>query len=91
ILGCTHYPLLRSVIGHCMGGSVQLVNPAYETTVSLRELLQEKHLLADPVQVGEELHHEFYVSDGAEKFEVFANSILPYDIRKTQVVDIESF
>ncbi|MCD8077169.1 MAG: glutamate racemase [Lachnospiraceae bacterium] len=91
ILGCTHYPLLRSLIGRCMGISVQLVNPAYETAVSLRELLQEKHLLADPVPEGETVHHEFYVSDGAEKFEIFANSILPYDIRKTQVVDIEAF
>ncbi|MDD6212065.1 MAG: glutamate racemase [Clostridiales bacterium] len=91
ILGCTHYPLLRSLIGKCMGVSVQLVNPAYETAISLRELLKEKELLADPLPEGQMVHHEFYVSDGAEKFEIFANSILPYDIRKTQVIDIEGY
>lgn len=91
ILGCTHYPLIRSLIGKCMGPEVNLVNPAYETAVSLREMLREKNLLAEPLPEGKKPHHEFYVSDGAEKFENFANSILPYDIRKTQVVDIEGY
>ena len=33
ILGCTHYPLLRSTIGKVMGKNVNLVNPAYETAI----------------------------------------------------------
>ena len=35
ILGCTHYPLLRSTVGKIMGPEVNLVNPAYETAISL--------------------------------------------------------
>lgn len=31
ILGCTHYPLLRSLMRQVAGESVTLVNPAYET------------------------------------------------------------
>ena len=31
ILGCTHYPLLRSTVREIMGEGVNLVNPAYET------------------------------------------------------------
>lgn len=91
ILGCTHYPLLRSLIGKCMGPKVQLVNPAYETAVSLRRMLGEKDLLADPIPAGKTPQHRFFVSDGAEKFEIFANSILPYDIRRTRVIDIEGY
>ena len=91
ILGCTHYPLLRSLVGKCMGSTVQLVNPAYETAVGLRVMLAEKGLLADDLPEGKTPAHRFYVSDGAEKFKVFANSILPYDIRRTQVVDIEEY
>ena len=33
ILGCTHYPLLRSKIREYMGDKIQIVNPAYETSV----------------------------------------------------------
>ena len=90
ILGCTHYPLLRSLIGGVMGDSVQLVNPAYETALSLRRLLTEKGLLSDGLAAAEG-KYEFYVSDGAEKFRVFANSILPREIPATQVVDIEKY
>lgn len=91
ILGCTHYPLLRSLIGRCMGDSVALVNPAYETAIGLKAMLAEHDLLASPAGNKLPPRHRFYVSDGAEKFEIFANSILPYDIRKTQVVDIEGY
>ena len=90
ILGCTHYPLLRSLIRGIMGDGVQLVNPAYETALGLRRLLEEKGILADRAPEGEE-KYQYYVSDGAEKFQMIANSILPHQIRTTQVVDIENY
>lgn len=43
ILGCTHYPLLRSTVGKIMGPEVNLVNPAYETAISLDGLLRQRH------------------------------------------------
>ena len=33
ILGCTHYPLLRSKIREYMGDKIQIVNPAYELSL----------------------------------------------------------
>lgn len=45
ILGCTHYPLLRSTVARVMGNQVTLVNPAYETAKELKELLEENQLL----------------------------------------------
>ena len=44
ILGCTHYPLLRETIAKVMGPGVQLVNPAYETALELKNLLLNKNL-----------------------------------------------
>ena len=88
IMGCTHYPLIKSVISRAVGEDVQLVNPAAETAAQLAELLAESGLTAPednrPV-------HEFFVSDAAEKMKRFANSILPIDIRETQVVNIEAY
>lgn len=90
ILGCTHYPLLRSTIGQIMGESVRLVNPAYETALELGRLLQEKDLLSTGKEQ-EEFPYRFYVSDLADKFKHFANSILPYDVEMTQKIDIEKY
>ena len=74
ILGCTHYPLLRSRIIRYFGEKVHIVNPAYETAMDLKAVLEEKGLLNDSEKTGE---YSFYVSDAAEKFQSFANSVMP--------------
>ena len=90
VLGCTHYPLIRSTIREVMGEKVRLVNPAYETALELKNLLQKTNMLSTGQQE-EEFPYRFYVSDLAEKFKDFANSILPYNVEKTQKIDIEKY
>ena len=69
------------------------MNPAYETAMDLKRLLEEEEMLRDTPVNGQEEHGEysFYVSDAADKFKQFANSILPYDIRTTQRINIEEY
>ena len=86
ILGCTHYPLIRSTIQEVMGEKVRLVNPAYETALELKSLLTKMDLLSTGEQQAE-FPYRFYVSDLAE----FANSILPYDVTMTRKIDIEKY
>lgn len=88
ILGCTHYPLLRSKIMAYFGEKVHIVNPAYETAMDLKALLEETGTANTSGNVGT---YEFYVSDATEKFTRFANSILPYDVTKTQCINIEEY
>lgn len=90
ILGCTHYPLLRSMIRQIMGDKVTLVNPAYETALELKALLAKYDLL-DTGADKEEFPYRFYVSDLAEKFTGFANSILPYDVKMTKKINVEEY
>ncbi len=90
ILGCTHYPLLRSKIMEYVGDKIKLVNPAYETAMDLRKLLQENDM-ENPDIEGEHGSYSFYVSDAADKFKQFANSILPYDIETTKQINIEEY
>ena len=44
ILGCTHYPLLRSRIREYVGEKITLVNPAYETAIDLKQLLKARDM-----------------------------------------------
>ena len=90
ILGCTHYPLLRSKIMEYVGDKIKLVNPAYETAMDLKALLQENDL-ENPDVEGDHGSYSFYVSDAADKFKQFANSILPYDIETTKQINIEEY
>ena len=88
ILGCTHYPLLSDVVGQVMGEEVKLVNPAYETALELGRLLKEKDIEAEN---GVKPYCEFYVSDAAVKFKTFANSIMPFETKWIDLVNIEEF
>ena len=91
ILGCTHYPLIRSTVGKIMGDKVTLVNPAYETARELKELLESEDLLNKrEIELGEN-KYRFFVSDGAEKFKRFANSALKYGILSAKTINIEEF
>lgn len=90
VLGCTHYPLLRSTIGRLMGPEVTLVNPAYETALELKQILTEQELLWEEGEVGSGQYH-FYVSDLAEKFTSFAASILPGAVKETRQITIEEY
>lgn len=91
ILGCTHYPLIRSTLGRIMGGGVTLVNPAYETAVELRQMLSEMNMLNDETPALGSNKYQFYVSDKAEKFVRFANSIIKYGILSAKSVNIEEY
>ena len=90
ILGCTHYPLIRSTIRQVMGEEVCLVNPAYETALELGKLLEEQGLSSTGTEQ-KEFPYRFYVSDLADEFKEFANSILPYDVEMTKKIDIEKY
>lgn len=91
ILGCTHYPLIRKAIARIVGDGVALVNPAYETALELRELLGEHNLLNDRKPELGENRYQFFVSDAAEKFKTFANSIIKYGILTAKTIQIEEY
>lgn len=90
ILGCTHYPLLRSRIREYVGDRITLVNPAYETAMDLKKLLEDSNM-ENTGEGQEHAAYSFYVSDAADKFKRFANSILPYDIETTKQINIEEY
>ena len=84
VLGCTHYPLIRHVIASVVGDKVTLVNPAYETARCLKKTLETNGLESNtPAR-----QHQFFVSDGAEKFKKFANTILPCEVVETKDVSV---
>lgn len=91
ILGCTHYPLIRSTVGRIMGDKVTLVDPAYETARELKELLGREGILGDTKPELGSNQYRFFVSDAADQFKRFANSILKYGILSAKSIQIEQY
>ena len=64
ILGCTHYPLLKGVIGEIVGKGVTLIDSAEETARETAELLAARSLARDEGQP----EYRYLVSDLPEQF-----------------------
>lgn len=65
LLGCTHYPALRSLLQEMVGAHVQIVDSASTCAEQVTSVLEKLSLL-NPVK--EEVSHQFFVSDNPEKF-----------------------
>ena len=60
VLGCTHYPLLKGLIGEVMGEGVTLVDSARETARVVKEILAERGETRPDQEQG---NHHFFVTD----------------------------
>ena len=85
ILGCTHYPLLKSAIGEIYT-NLNIVDPARETALDLKEILEEKNLLKNDATKNREV--KYYVTDGKDKFKEIGIMFLDENIEKVELVKL---
>jgi len=84
VLGCTHYPLLKGVVGEAVGDGVALVDSAEATAATVRELVTEsKHTRGGSGRPT----HRFLVSDAPEAFARVGRRFLGWDIGQVEWVD----
>lgn len=78
ILGCTHYPMLKNVIGSVLGGGVCLVDSAKQCAVEVERILYREGLFNQGRSKG---RLKFFVSDEPEKFAALGRKFLGSDIK----------
>jgi glutamate racemase len=82
VLGCTHYPILRDLIGEIMGTGVPLIDSGEATAREVQTLLKSSGISSVQLerdlqerQLCDDLDH-FYVTDAAERFAKVAERFL---------------
>ncbi len=85
ILGCTHYPLLRSVIAGVMGPDVKLVHSGPGTADRVAELLERA---ATAAPAGAEGGTRFQATDNPERFQRVGSHFLRREIGEVEVIDL---
>lgn len=85
ILGCTHYPLISSMISQEMGPGVALISSAEETTRELIAILRRDGLLREGPSRRPEEHH-FFTSGHPASFRNIAEHWLHQPLQVEQVV-----
>ncbi|RZI48142.1 glutamate racemase [Lactococcus kimchii] len=88
ILGCTHYPLLRSLIQETMGEQVRLIDSGAETVRDISVLLNYFLLNSEERQ---KCQHRFYTTAGVDSFREIAEKWLKLEPLHIEHAEIESF
>ena len=88
VLGCTHYPILKRTIGESVGEKIKLINPARETALSIKKILEEKDMLNEKEDKGV---CKYFVSDINEQFAKVAGEFLKRDIDNIEKVEIQRY
>src|SRR3989338_4201362 len=65
ILGCTHYPLLKSVISKAIGKEVKIVDSASSVADEVHNILMSFGALREGAR---KLHHRFFATDAVDHF-----------------------
>jgi len=84
ILGCTHYPLLKKVIGQVMGNGVALIDSAEATAEVVAELLERDSLISPSRSEADRV----YVTDIPRRFETIAHRFLDGALPSVRRVDL---
>jgi glutamate racemase len=87
VLGCTHYPLLRKVIGEVIGPDVTLVDSAVATAEVVRTRLTETGRLPAG-SAGSGAGDHFFVTDSSERFREVGSRFLGRRIERLELVDL---
>jgi glutamate racemase len=85
VLGCTHYPLLRGVIGEAVGPKVALVDSAEATAAAAEALLDARGLRRTVRSAGTE---QIFVTDLPENFASLSQRFFGRAVAPPEVVDI---
>ena len=83
ILGCTHYPLLKSAIQEVTGKSVLLVDSAEEIAREIRDNINKEN--------NSEIknsNNEFYLTDVSESFIRIAGTFLGEELNEVNLTDL---
>ena len=86
VLGCTHFPLLKALIGSVIGHSVALISSAEELPCTLQNVLSQNSLCASADHIGT---LRFYTtgSDVAE-FKRFGSRVLQQPIEYVEHIEL---
>ncbi len=78
VLGCTHYPFLRTTVERLMGPNVEVIDPAPPVARQVRHILTRQEPKASPVTEAQQSHLLFTSGDAAAFAEIFERLLSPF-------------
>ena len=86
VLGCTHYPLLKALIGAVVGRDVTLISSAKEAARDVREILDRKRALAPEGTVP--VRRFYTTGNDIDEFRSFGGRVFRQPLESVEHVDL---
>jgi glutamate racemase len=91
LLGCTHYPLLRSAIERTLaelGRPLRVIDSARATARAVARVMQQNGIARQPSADAGDATCEFFATDSVQKFERLGSRFLGRPVEGVQLVDL---
>lgn len=85
VLGCTHFPLLKTAIGQVMGPEVSLISSADETAEEVRSTLKRRGDSATQATAA----HTFYTTGSVEDFQKLGSRVFGEELKDVRALTID--
>lgn len=86
VLGCTHYPLLKALIGAVVGRDVTLISSAKEAARDVREILDRKRALAPEGTVP--VRRFYTTGNDIDEFRSFGGRVFRQPLESVEHLDL---
>lgn len=88
LLGCTHFPVFKSLLTQLLPEGVKIVDSADATAIMLKKLLIKEDLLTQTKSTGHLA--QYLVTDSVKRFQVVGEIFLgePLDVNSVELVDV---
>lgn len=85
VLGCTHYPVLKSTLRQAMGPGIELVDSAEETAKTVANMLRAGDLIRGDSPPAP----RFFVTDEPDRFVRVGTGVLGINLERVEKVEID--
>lgn len=86
VLGCTHYPMLKTIISKIIDKNTEIIDSGKEVSIEVRNFLINNNMLNT---ILDKPFEKYYVSDDPEKFKLLGSSFLGKNITEDIEVIID--
>jgi glutamate racemase len=91
LLGCTHYPLLRTLLRETLSEDVTILDSAESTAIRVRQQLEKMKSLpatAEQQKIAELTVCHFFATDSVDKFCTLGSRFLGQPIEQVKLIDL---
>jgi len=82
LLGCTHYPLLYEALRQALPSNINIINPAFDTALALKQLLINNNMENTASNIAD----TFYITGDTIKFDKQCHDFLREDIKSLNIL-----